>query len=287
MASNPRQDLLEQIQNAYGAPAMLVAASSRDDLATDLDGSAARAFIDVFAPLDSPDELTLVVDARGGRTAFADTVIRTVRATGTSLHVVIPATSTGVSTLLAFAADRVTLHHYAGLGAYDVGPMRVDVEQVDHQLWDDIPALGGIDYEHDPQLPVRLADGLRERRLSRELARRLAASRDLDIDALSVEHLGDRLALGASELVEAGLPAEDSGESLLWEMTLAVEELLGSLETPPPRYTESDLGDEVEFEPAMGLPVALVESVERSLQYVLDTGRPHPKTGRYQGHWSW
>jgi hypothetical protein len=284
--TNPRQELLADLEETHGGRAMLIAASSREDLATDLDASAARAFIEVFDRLDTPEQLTLVFDARGGRAEFADAVTRVLRASGTRLHLIVPTTSNGVASLLALSADELTIHDYAGLGAYDVGPMRLDAERLDHRLFDDIPALGGIDYAHDPKLPVRLAAGLRERRLCRELARRLA-SEDVAYDRLSVEHLGDRLALGASELADAGFPAGGTDEELVWKFTLTVEETLGSLEAPPPRYTESDLGDEVEFEPAVGLTVALVESAEHSLTRVLDTGRPHPETGEYQGHWTW
>jgi hypothetical protein len=178
------------------------------------------------------------------------------------------------------------MHHHGGVGAYDAGPLRADDVRLDHHLIDDVPALGGIHYaDNDHTLPARLAAGMRERRLARALGERLADGDKLN--ALSHLRLGTDHGLGADELAEAGFEVEATDDDALWQLYLAAEEALGILSSPAPRYTESDIGTEVEFEPAVGLLGALVESRKSSYDFELDTGRPDPDTGRYAGAWNW
>lgn len=285
MTPPARGKLLQKLAEKRGNPVILIGASWRRDTATDLDLDAARAVIALVDELDRPERVSIVLAARGGHVAFADTVSRTFRSLGTELELLVPTLVTGVGGLLALAAAQTFVHPYGGVGAYDAGPLIVDGGALSHDLIDDVPALGGIHYTTDPHLPARLAAGLRERRLARALADRLSGE-SIDHPHLSQLHLGTSVGLGAAELGEAGIDAQTLDDPDLWALYRATESALGLREPPAPRYTESDLGDEVEFEPAVGLIGALVESAQTSLCFELDTGRPDPDSGRYSGAWN-
>jgi hypothetical protein len=276
-----RRRLLTKLERVTEQPVLLIAASWRPDIATDLDGNAARVVSDALDTIDS-DRLTVVLGARGGEAVFADQVARSLRARGISFDLAVPTFVSGVDGLLAIAADRVLIHPHGGVGAYDAGPMQSKFSTLGPHLFDDVPALGGVEYGHDPQLPARLAGGLRERRLSRQLAGRLAGE-GVDYDALSHIGLGQDLGLDAEELRAAGFDAETWNEPALWSLWLSVESELGVLEAAEPPYTEADIGMEVEFAPAVGLLGALVETKKRVHRYELDTGSPDPDTGAYAG----
>lgn len=264
---------------------LVVAASWRADVATDLDGQAARAVAELLDGL-SAAHITVVYVARGGDATFADAVARSIRARGATFDLAVPTLVTGAGALLALAARRILVHPHGGVGAYDAGPLRNRHASMGHALFDDVPALGGIRYEHDPALPTRLAGGMRERRLSRELAQRLVQN-EADFDALSHLRLGYELGLDAAQLVAAGFDAQTWDEPALWALFRALEADLGLLQAAEPPYTEADLGDEVEFIPAVGLLGAVVETTKRSMRFELDTGSPDPDTGIYAGAWNW
>lgn len=278
-----RRRLIRKLEAASGGPVLVIAASWRADIATDLDIAAARGVADLVDDLDT-DHLTVVYAARGGDAAFADSVARSLRARNIRFDLALPTLVTAAGSLLALASERVRIHPHGGVGAYDAGPLRNRQPEMSHALYDDIPALGGIRYEHDPALPTRLAAGMRERRLSRELAQRLVVN-DADFDALSHLRLGYDLGLDAAQLTAAGFNAETWDEPALWALFGALETELGLLSLPEPPYTQSEIGAEVEFAPAVGLLGAVLETRKRSLRFELDTGSPDPDTGVYTGAW--
>ncbi len=261
---------------------IVVAASWREGVTHDLDLDGARAFLDVFDSLDTPDLVSLVIVARGGTPGFADQVIRTVGASGVRLEVVVPTYCNGVATLLGLYASTVVLYRHGGLGAYDSGPLSAENVRLDHDLVEYVPALGGLDVS--TAAATMLATGNRQRMLARELARRVCKS-DEAFEALSQYGLGKSLGLGTAQLSSVGVDAvlDDSPE--IWDLFGAVERELSLRDRPSPRYTESDLGDEVEFEPASGMTTALIESASAGFRFVVDTGRPDPDTGTFRGAW--
>lgn len=280
-----RRRLIGKLEKRCDGPVVVIAASWRDDIATDLDIHAARVVAELLDDLDG-ERFTLVYAARGGDAAFADAVARSLRSRGVTFDLAVPTLITGAGALLALAASKILIHPHGGIGAYDVGPLRSGEARMGARLFDDIPALGGIRYEHDPSLPTRLAAGMRERRLSRELAMRLARD-EADFDALSHLRLGYEMGLDAAQLRGAGFDASVYDEPALWALWCALEEELGLLQRPEPAYTEADLGDEVEFAEAVGLLGAVVETKKRSFRFELDTGSPDPDTGIFAGAWIW
>lgn len=280
-----RKRLISRLEKRCDTPVLVVGASWRADIATDLDGQAARAVADLLDEVRG-DELTIVYVARGGEVGFADAVARSLRAREVRFRLAVPTLVNGAGALLAMAATKILVHPHGAVGAYDAGPMRARHARLQPSIFDDVPALGGIRYEHDVALPARLGAGMRERRLARALAERVAPA-EANYDALSHLRLGDSLGLDARELRAAGFDAETWDEPALWSLFRSVEHDLGLLDTPQPRYTEADLGDEVEFAEAMGLLGALVATRDRALRYELDTGSPDPDTGIYAGAWGW
>lgn len=281
----PPGQLIRALEEVSESAVVVIAASWRADLATDLDAQAARAFSAVLDDA-SVDHLTLVCSLRGGEVAFADAVARSLRTRGITYDLAVPTLINGVGGLLALQARNVRIHPHGAVGAYDSGPLRIRQASMSPTLFDDVPALGGIRYEHDPSLPTRLAAGMQERRLARELAMRLAGE-GVEFDALSHLRLGAELGLDPAQLCAAGFTAETWDEPTLWELFCALEDDLGLLARPTPAYTEADLGDEVEFEPAVGLLTAVIASSSRAMRYEVDTGSPDPDTGVYAGAWSW
>lgn len=275
--------LIKKLERGVDADVIVVAASWRDDIATDLDARAARFAAELVD--DVKHRALLVYMARGGDTAFADHLSRSLAARDISYDLAVPTLVNAAGTLLALRAERILLHPHGGIGAYDAGPLRVRDAMLSARTFDDVPALGGIQYAHDTSLPLRLAGGMRERRLSRAFAQRFAGGRA--VDRLTQLELGDEVGFGAEELAAAGFEAQTWDHAPLWALFGELERQLGVLSVPKPAYTEADLADEVEFEPAVGLTGALVASRARIARYVLDTGSPHPDTGVFAGAWSW
>ena len=287
MPDSPRKAAIEAVEKLRDSRVVVISSSWRSDMRHDLDGDGARAFIEVFETLDRPDNLSLFVVTRGGHAQFADQVIRTIRATNTKVEVIVPTFCNGVATLLALYASGIALHPHGGLGAYDSGPLAADVARLDHDLWDYVPALGGVHYQAiDPHLPARLAAGVRERKLSRELALRLCPDPEA-IAGLSREALGTTTALGAADLGAIGVDADIVDDPAVWTLYRELEDVLELRAAPPPAYTESDLADEVEFEPAIQRTSAVIEASGLSLSFSIDTGRPDPDTGEFIGQWNW
>src|SRR5690606_17844111 len=106
-------------------------------------------------------------------------------------------------------------------------------------------------------LPARLASGVRHRQLCRELSHRVARNEEA-LSTLASVHLGSSTGLGADELRAIGFEVRPAANPEVWQLYRAVEDELELRAAPLLAYTESDLGDEVEFEPAMGLTAAFI-----------------------------
>ena len=287
MSESARKAAIEAVEELRKSRVVVISSSWRHDMRHDLGVDGARAFVEVFEGLERPDILSLFVVTRGGHAHFADQVIRTIRATNTKVEVLVPTFCNGVATLLAMYASGVALHPHGGIGAYDCGPMVADAARLDHDLMDYVPALGGVHYQQsDPYLPARLASGVRERKLARELALRICPDDEV-IGGLSHATLGTSTGLGAAELAAMGVDAEIVDEAVLWRLFCELEDVLELRAAPPPAYTESDLADEVEFEPAVQRTSAIIESSGSTLSFTIDTGRPAPDTGEFVGQWNW
>lgn len=275
--------LVKKLERAVDAPVLVIGASWRADIATDLDTRAARFAAELVDEIR--DHAVIVYAARGGDTAFADHLTRSLHGRGVSYDLAVPTFVNAAGTLLALRARRLLLHPHGGIGAYDAGPLRGrDVELSAHNF-DDVPALGGVRYDHDLTLPLRLAAGMRERRLSLRFAERFAAGRR--VHGLTQLDLGHEVGLGAEELGELGFDAGLCDHAELWRLYREIEQQLGVLVDAKPAYTEADLADEMEFEPATRLTGALIASRLRSARYELDTGSPNPDTGVFAGAWGW
>lgn len=236
-------------------PVVAFASSWRSDLAVDPDETAARVVIDFLEEagfLDHP--VALVMIGRGGELGFCDLIFRAAR--GVELHTIVPYLVTGRVGLAALAGSSVALGRYGAIGAYD--------------------APGA-----HPSLRV-------EAHASRSFVGRLLSDVGDDADGLSTSRLGQGQGLLANELAQIGAQSrslDGADDDAAWNLFAAYEQSLGLRGSPRHRYSESDVGDEVEWEFATGVPGAFVESASASSVFVLDTGRPDPDSGRLFGNW--
>lgn len=288
-----RQALLERLRDALELPVLAICSGTRGYTIANLDKYAARAFIEMLRRNVDADEVALVLVGEGGFPAFADSVVRTLDQQGVRATAVIPHRVAGVYTNVALACERILLHDHGSLGAYDQAPLGRELTELDAatlDAWRGLPehvkSIGPRSYElardrHLAELHARLLERVLSRR-DDELAEQLGA-------ALSTARLGEQLSLGAAELSELGLDAEVIGDhaELVWEIYEAYEELFELRDKQEPLYTESDVGDEVEFEPARGVVGAVIEGPRAELRFELDTGRPDPDTGMLEGEWLW
>lgn len=290
---------LTALEDTFGVPVILVASRWRKHRAVDLDRRAARILLELFDGLPGdwdrhPDQLGLFLVGRGGRPAFANSVYRVLDGFDVDYQCFIPGVVTGAYALLALGADELVLHPYGGVGAYDAPPAqrlpgRVDLETLaairDH--------LSDEGWEASESLP-RLAELAHLRKLSQGQLERVVDGTDEGMGArvareMTVDRLGEELALGAGELESLGVPARQADEAereVMWRLHDSIEGDLDLRGEVPERYTESDLGEEVEFERAQAIPGAVIESAYQSAVYELDTGEPDPETSMLQGSWA-
>lgn len=242
-------ELFERLEEALGVPVFVCAASWRPDIAVDLDEAAARVLVDHLEE-QAAEEVALVLIGRGGAIGFADLVARVTKRY--RAHAVVPYLATGAVSLAAISCATLRIGKYGALGA-------VDVPTFDRR---------------SDNLAVHLHAG-----------RRLLGESTAE---LSFQRLGASTGLDSSELSELGLdarPLESRADEAAWALFQAYEQALGLREAPGHRYQESDVGDEVEWEFATGIPGAFVESAAKSTAFLLDTGKPDPDTGRFDGAW--
>ncbi|MGM0556414.1 MAG: SDH family Clp fold serine proteinase [Myxococcota bacterium] len=288
-----RRALLEQLEDALELPVLAVCSGTRGYAIANLDEHAARAFIEMLRRNVEDDEVALLLIGEGGYPVFADSVVRTLAQRGMDATAVVPHRVAGVFTNVALACDRIYLHEHGSLGAYDqslLGRQLTELDAATLEAWRELPdavkTLGPRSFEiaRDRHLG-RLHARLLERILSRSKSE---ISQDLE-GALSSARLGDQLSLGAGELQALGLEATtvEEHQELVWTIYETYEELFELRDKQEPLFTESDVGDEVEFEPARGVVGAVIEGARAELVYQLDTGRPDPDTGMLEGEWLW
>lgn len=285
------------IPGCQGRLAMVLAAGWQGEFAVDLDEAASRVVYEVLdiahkAPADLRG-VDLVLIARGGQAGFAEATSRLFRSLGLEFRVLVPTRITGEFTQLALGAEQVLFHPMGSLGAYDAGPLvepsaAWDIqmaESLGKQDWGDLPVSKG-DF-------ARIAASAHARKLARHSAQRLASYGTNDVRELaaqlSARELGHQGALDAKSLQALGLRAALAGEELarwMWNIYGVYEQELGLLSAPTARYHASDWADEVEFEPAMDVPGAIIETLRRRATYVLDTGSPEPDARRLKGRWT-
>ncbi len=290
---------LTELEDTFGVPIMLIASRWREERAVDLGREAARTFLDIFNGLPGeydrpPETIGLFLVGRGGRTTFVNAVCRTLEGFGVDYRCFVPGLINGGYTLLALGGDEIVCHPYGGLGAYDAPPARRLPGRLDLSGWKAIRAHldGEAEGLHD-RLP-RLAETAHLRSLARRQLERVVDGTDSGIGArvareLTVDRLGEEVAMGASGLAGLGLDARGADEAereVMWRLYCEIESKLDLRHEVPERYTESKLAEEVEFEPARAVPGAIIESAQRSAMYKLDTGSPDPDTNMLDGNWT-
>ena len=287
-----RAKALARLEREFDSALFLVASSWSADRAHDMTADAGRVFLEAARRRQSRgkkfDRATVFVMGRGGHPAFAESVARALRAEYGDYDVIVPTMVNGAFSLIISGAEKIWLHPYAGVGAIDVGPVTQQGHEMDAIVYDDVPAMGGLGAADVEKLAGRLARERHWRRMSRNLAGRIGRDA-VDVSlALAVEDLGQELSLEAKDLCTFGFTAETlsgAAAKLVWSLYESLEMELGVRRKPSPRYTETDIAGEVEFEAAVGLEAACIETTRDCFSYVLDSGRPDPDTGVYHGEW--
>lgn len=288
-----RRELLQDLEDALERPVLAVCSGTRGYNIANLDIHGARAFIEMLRRNVQGEKLAILLVGGGGYPAFADSVARALRQRGVGAMAVVPNRVAGVYTSIALACDHILLHEHGSLGAYDQAPLGRELTALDaatleafRELPDEVKSLGERAFElaRDQHLA-----GLHARLIERLFSDADQGIADSVRDALSSTRLGNQLSLGASELAALGLEADTTADhdDLIWRIFQTYEELFELRDRQEPLYTESDVGDEVEFEPARGVIGAVIEGTEAELLYELDTGRPDPDTGMLEGEWLW
>lgn len=294
------RDHLTALEDTFGVPIILVASRWRKHRAVDLDRRAARILLELFDGLPGdwdrhPDELGLFVVGRGGRPGFANAVYRVLDGFDVDYRCFVPGVVTGTYALLALGADELVLHPYGGVGAYDAPPARELSGRVDLETLAAVRShIADPDETADFDSLPRLAQLAHIRNLSHRQLERVLDGTDGGTGArvareMTVERLGEELALGATELDNLGVPAcraDEAEREVMWRLHDAVEDDLNLRGAVPDRYTEGEVGEEVEFERHRSIPGAVIESAYQSAVYELDTGEPDPETSMLQGAWT-
>lgn len=292
-------EYLTALEDSFGVPIVLIASRWREERAVDLGRQAARILHEIFDGLPGeydrpPEQLGLFLVGQGGRPEFVNSVTRMLAGFDVAYRCFVPGVINGAYTLLALGGDEVVVHPYGGLGAFDAAPARRIAGRLDLET---LSALREHTIEGDEALAgslPRLAEMAHLRRLARRQLGRVVDGIDEGTGArvareMTVDRLGRELALGVRELENIGVPARRADEAerdVMWELHEAVESKLGLRGPVPERYTEAELAEEVEFEPAREVCGAVIESAYHSAVFELDTGSPDPETNMLKGRWS-
>jgi hypothetical protein len=287
---------LETLERTFDMPVVAIASRWRDAHAVDFDRDAVRIFADVLGELRTEDdigEIALFLLGRGGHPSFADGVCRLLDGFDLEWTCLIPRVVDGAYTLLALAADEIVVHPYGGLGPFDAPPSRRLGGRLDLETLSALERRG-LRGEVDEERVPEVAETAHFQHLARRHFDRLFDEADTRsesrvAEALGWERLGRQLALSAPELDTLGLPARSAGpeeREAMWSMHGALEATLDLRGPRPERYTESEYGEEVEFEPAEWVAGGLIESSRTAILYELDTGKPDPDTNMFDGAWA-
>ncbi|MFW5968398.1 MAG: SDH family Clp fold serine proteinase, partial [Persicimonas sp.] len=255
----PREAFREELADELGMPVITVVSGWEGNTVVNLGEEAARAFLAVLdAELEGrkrrPKSVGLFLIGRGGFASFADGVTRALEGRDLSLRALIPYQTDGAFSLISLAAKRCLLHPYGALGAYDRRPLGRIVEEIDAELIAEL-SISADEVAADDEVVARIAAERRHARLARRLMERLVGGADSKLASrlaaqMSAEVLGRQLALSAAELKDLGVSAKLAGGDLaetMWALYRAYATELGVLEPAIPRYTESEVADEVEF----------------------------------------
>jgi hypothetical protein len=299
-ADNPsRSQLLAELSEALGQPVVAIVSGWQGDNIVNLGDEAVRAFLEVLdeeleRAEDEVDSVALYLVGRGGFPVFAEGVWRALSGRGIETTAVVPYRADGIYSLLCLSAKQLLMHPYGAVGAYDRRPLGRFKARIDGESLLGLSEVASLEIAGADAL-AELGFERRQAQLCRELMKRMVGGTESGTGArversLCAESLGGELALSAAELDRVGLSArvaDPTLASLIWRIYCAYEQELEILEPPTPRYTASDVADEVEFAPAMGLTGALIEGRHRQIRYELDTGSPDPDTNMLTGEWLW
>ncbi len=284
-----RQRALTRLEKALGTDVIAVAWAVAETHGLDPNRATARvAQRCATAPRRKP-AVTLFVSGQGGCASFADYTIRALRSLYERVDVIVASDVAGAGTLLALGADTCFIAGAGALGAYDSGPRLPGPARLTPREFNDVPAMGGVDLESEPGLQGRLAFHRHESRIARNLAERwLGEDRRSLFVSLSAHDLGDSTAIGPEELDDSRIVRASDEVADAATKAQEIYDFLLRIDGDDTlvQYTADGLGDEVEFEAAMDIPVACVESVRFSSVFLVDSGRPHPETRLYVGRWT-
>lgn len=290
--------MVGELETSLGVPVFAFFANWIGEYSVDADEEAGRlltAMIIERLRKERTDQIAVILGARGGYPAFADTVLRTVRQLDVKLQVIVPCRIDGAAALLAVAGDHLTLHPQAGIGAVDIGLCVVPRLPLDASLLAHCPMdsseIAGVE-QGEQTILARLANDRLIRQEQRQMAGQIVSSRALDeasVDSLLETTLGRGLTVGVTQLNAAGVNtrvapvplAEQLEELLDW-----AEQTLSLFGEPVDRFQVSDtIADEVEFEPAALVPAAAIIGTQSVWLHELDTGSPDPHAPRLLGKW--
>lgn len=283
-------DALEVASSAFGLSAVVIASSWRPGAQVNLDDAAAVALKEVLTRAGWPEQVCLILVGQGGTVGFADAAVRLLQ--GSIKATYLSELTSGALSLLSLSSPQLTLLRGAGLGAYDAGRLGAQRGQWSHELlahWPDAALLSYLEPERRAQVGLSLAAQGHERVMAQQLALGLLAGKDARaLEALSISTLGRSRGLGVGALGALGFDAKHATAEAIAALGPAIAEIeaLLSLGRPmAPRYTQSELIDEVEFELATTTPGALIACAKCAMILELDTGRPDPDSGLLDGQW--
>lgn len=289
--------MIGELENSLGVPTFGFFANWNGEYSVDADEEAGRLLSQALVERirqERGDEAALIIAARGGYPAFADTVLRTVRHLEIQLEVLVPCRVDGAAGLVAIGADSVTLHSRAGIGAVDTGLCVVPRRPLDASLIVHCPVepakLSEME-QNEEAILARLAYDRALRQNQRKMAGRLLdpSPTEESADWILESSLGSGMTVGAQRLRQAGLDARVAPDPLAEQLEQLLEwtrETLHLFDDPGTRFEFSDdLETEVEFEPAEHVPAAAIVGTGSVWLHELDTGSPDPDAPRLLGRW--
>lgn len=297
MSTSDFNAIVDQLEALLGCPTFIALASWEGEYAVDLDEEAGHRLVAQLLKRfgqANVEQAALIIVARGGHVAFAETLLRTLRHLDVELTVVVPHEVSGMASVLALGAAQITLHPAAGLGACDRGMCVLERVPWTASLLDHLPDLTdtSIFGEQAPQTLSAIANQQRYRTEVRLGLARQVSARQISpelVAATSLERLGEEGVADLGALSRAGARVQVASPELarqLETLLRSARDTHGLFDTPRARFERStDWADEVEFAPAEDVAGALLASASLRDLYLLDTGSPDPDSPRLQGRW--